>query len=121
MKWRAGALVLLIAAFVSQYASPHPDGLESVADSQGFADAAVDSPTSGWWLADYSLQGGLEPWIGAAIAGLVGCVVCLVVTRLVTVNADLIPDGSKRKSAVHKLSASGGATTRPTRNNRKAD
>jgi hypothetical protein len=49
-----GLLVsLLIAVVVSQFASSQPDGLEYVADEQGFLDAAQDHALSDLPLADY--------------------------------------------------------------------
>jgi cobalt/nickel transport system permease protein len=63
----AAALVV----FVAPFAAPHPDGLERVAIDQGFAEAATEHPVGGP-LADYGVAGIDHPWIGTALAGLVG-------------------------------------------------
>ncbi|NIQ57069.1 MAG: hypothetical protein GWN85_27475, partial [Gemmatimonadetes bacterium] len=70
----AGLLVTVVfAAVVSQFASGNPDGLEFVAEQQGFADTAEGSAASGSPLADY---GGTST-VDTAIAGLVGIVIVL--------------------------------------------
>lgn len=60
-----------LAGCVSFYASGHPDGLERVAQDQGFADAAEDSATQDSIVADYELgdDGGR---LSVATAGLIG-------------------------------------------------
>ena len=64
---------LLMALFLSPFASPHPDGLEKVADRQGFLEKGE---TWKFWkyapLPDYTL-----PWIknekvSTALSGLIG-------------------------------------------------
>jgi cobalt/nickel transport protein len=70
---------LIVAAVVSAWASAHPDGLEHVAQTLGFAGSAQGSVTSGSPLADYSapgvedarLSGGLAGVLGVAVVGLV--------------------------------------------------
>jgi len=64
-------VILVIATVVSQFASSEPDGLEFVAEQQGFADAADDSLEVP--LADYGGGEGRS----LAVAGLVGVVVTL--------------------------------------------
>lgn len=59
-------VILVIATVVSQFASSEPDGLEFVAEQQGFADAADDSLEVP--LADYGGGEGRS----LAVAGLVG-------------------------------------------------
>ncbi|MGX5697586.1 PDGLE domain-containing protein [Agromyces soli] len=70
-----GALLvaLVIACVVSLWASSHPDGLEFVAASTGFGEAAQDSATAGSPVADYGVAGVENPWLSVAIAGAVGC------------------------------------------------
>lgn len=60
-------VILVIATVVSQFASSEPDGLEFVAEQQGFADAADDS-LGEVPLADYGGGEGRS----LAVAGLVG-------------------------------------------------
>lgn len=77
---RAIALVLIVgmlasvvlAGFVSFYASPDPDGLESVAQSQGFGETAQDSATSDSALADYGVEGVSDERLSVGLAGVVG-------------------------------------------------
>ncbi len=70
-----GLLVaLVLAGVVSGFASSSPDGLERVAQDEGFAAEADEHPASGSPFADYELGGDG----GTGIAGLVGVVVVLV-------------------------------------------
>ncbi|QEW02057.1 PDGLE domain-containing protein [Microbacterium lushaniae] len=73
----AGALAvaLLLACIVSFWASSHPDGLESVAESTGFLAAARDSATAAGPLADYGVAAIAQPWVSVALAGFIGCAV----------------------------------------------
>ena len=53
-----GLLVaLLVAGFVSSFASSEPDGLERVAIDEGFAETADDHAFAGGPMADYSTRG----------------------------------------------------------------
>ena len=67
------AVTLVIAVVVSQFASSQPDGLEYVADQQGFLDSGEDHVLSDAPLADY----GGESRTNLAVAGLVGVAVTL--------------------------------------------
>lgn len=73
----------LVAVVVSQFASGNPDGLEYVAEQEGFAEAAEDHPLADLPLADYG--GGLtdSPVINTGVAGVVGVIVTLAVGWLV--------------------------------------
>ena len=74
----------LIAGVLSFYASGHPDGLSSVAQSLGFADTARDSATSGSPLAGYAVTGVSDARLSGGLAGLVGlAVVGLLMAGLV--------------------------------------
>ena len=70
-----GLLVaLLLAGVVSGFASSSPDGLERVAEDEGFASKAEEHAAADGPFADYELRGG-----GATgVAGVVGVVVVLV-------------------------------------------
>lgn len=71
-----GLLVaLVLAGVVSGFASSSPDGLERVAQDEGFASEAEEHAASDGPLADYELDGGG----GTGVAGVVGVVVVLVV------------------------------------------
>jgi cobalt/nickel transport protein len=74
----AGVLVaLLLAGVASYYASSAPDGLNRVAQDQGFArtqrpHASDDSP-----LAGYSTRGVQNERLSGGLAGVAGCLVVL--------------------------------------------
>ncbi|TYP86021.1 PDGLE domain-containing protein [Blastococcus xanthinilyticus] len=75
--WLAGLVAaLLVAGFLSWYASGSPDGLEHAAEEAGFAHTAEDSVTAGSPLADY-LVDGEENRLSAGAAGVIGVVVTL--------------------------------------------
>jgi cobalt/nickel transport protein len=79
------AVSVLVAAVLSAWASSHPDGLEHVAQSLGFAGSAQDSVTSGSPLADYSAPGVEDPRLSRGLAGVLGvAVVGLVMAVLLT-------------------------------------
>lgn len=63
---------VVLAGFVSFYASSHPDGLEAVAEEQGFAETAADSPVGGSALADYGVAGVEDERWSVGLAGVVG-------------------------------------------------
>ena len=64
---------LLMALFLSPFASPHPDGLEKVAEMKGFAEKG-----EGWkfWkyapLSDYSFPWIKDEKVSIALSGLMG-------------------------------------------------
>lgn len=63
---------VVLAGFVSFYASSQPDGLESVAAEQGFAETAEDSATSDSALADYGVEGLEDERWSVGLAGVMG-------------------------------------------------
>lgn len=77
----AGLLVaLILAGFVSHYASSHPDGLEFVATEKGFINTADDHRSSAESpMADYATKGVDNEWLSGAIAGITGTVLVLVI------------------------------------------
>lgn len=74
-----GLVCLLIAGVLSFFASGHPDGLEYVAQSAGFADSAEDSATAGSPFADYTTSGVSNGPLSGGLAGVVGVVVVALV------------------------------------------
>lgn len=72
------AVTFLVAGGLSFWASSHPDGLEHVAETTGFLDAAEDSPTASSPFADYATAGVDDPWLSGAITGVVGVLVVLL-------------------------------------------
>ena len=74
-----GLLVaLVIAGFVSFYASDDPDGLAYVAGQQGFDDTATEHLSSDSPLAAYATRGVEDDRASGAVAGITGTVVVLV-------------------------------------------
>lgn len=68
-----GLLVsLVLAGFVSFYASSNPDGLEKVADEIGFIETAEDPATAGSALADYGVAGVENERASVGVAGVIG-------------------------------------------------
>lgn len=63
---------LLLAAVVSFWASGHPDGLEHVAETLGFAETAGDHGAAGSPFADYGTKGVERPFLSGGLAGVVG-------------------------------------------------
>jgi cobalt/nickel transport system permease protein len=76
-----GALLvaLFVAAVVSQFAADSPDGLERVADDQGFAGSAGDHATGDSVFAEYATRGIDNEALSLAVAGVAGVVLTLVV------------------------------------------
>ena len=74
MKWWHWALVvcLVIAAVLSPFASPWPDGLERVAEMLGFAARAEGPATVSAPIPDYVFPGITSEGLATAIAGLIG-------------------------------------------------
>ena len=71
----AGLLVtLLLAGVASGFASASPDGLEKVAEEQGFADEADDSALAASPVADYAVDGVEDERLSAGLAGVLGVV-----------------------------------------------
>jgi cobalt/nickel transport protein len=69
----AGLLVaLLLAGVVSGFASDDPDGLEKVAEEQGFLDAADDHALADGPLADYAVSGVDNERLSTGLAGVLG-------------------------------------------------
>ena len=68
-----GLLVsIVIAGFLSFYASSQPDGLEKVTADQGLDVNAVDSANSDIVLADYGVAGVENERASAFLGGLIG-------------------------------------------------
>ena len=75
---------LLIATFLSPFASSFPDGLEKVAEKFGFAEKAVVIINSKFFIIkDYSISfTGNEFWKGA-LAGLFGVLIVIAVFGII--------------------------------------
>ncbi|MFI9806319.1 energy-coupling factor ABC transporter permease [Streptomyces sp. NPDC052301] len=88
--WAAGLVTsLVLAGFVSFYASADPDGLEKVAHDKGIdkkeeKHASSDSPLAGYGVKDVSdarLSGGLAGVIGVGVTAVAGSAVFWAVRR----------------------------------------
>jgi ABC-type Fe3+ transport system permease subunit len=75
--WVAGLLLALGVALLSPLASPHPDGLERVAEDEGFLDQAEDAPYQ--VIPDYAFPGIENEAAATIIAGLVGTILLFAV------------------------------------------
>jgi predicted outer membrane lipoprotein len=70
--WIAGLLLALAVALISPLASPHPDGLERVAEDEGFIDRAQGAPYQ--VIPDYLFPGIENEAVATILAGIVGTV-----------------------------------------------
>lgn len=68
---------LLVAGFVSFYASSNPDGLEHVAEQTGFLDTAEEHAAGDGPFADYQVTGVEDERLGGGLAGVLGSLVVL--------------------------------------------
>ena len=78
------AISLIIATFLSPFASTFPDGLEKVAQKLGFAEKATEAVNSKFFIIkDYSVSFiNSEFWKGA-IAGLFGVLIVLAIFGII--------------------------------------
>jgi len=76
----AGLVVsLIVAVGVSQFAVDDPDGLERVAEDQGFLETAEDHAFGSSLFADYATAGVANESVSLAIAGAAGTLLTLAV------------------------------------------
>ncbi|WP_329547148.1 energy-coupling factor ABC transporter permease [Streptomyces sp. NBC_01356] len=77
--WITGLVAsLVLAGFVSFYASASPDGLEKVAEDQGIAKAAKEHSAADSPLADYGVKDVSDARISGGLAGVIGVGVTVV-------------------------------------------
>jgi hypothetical protein len=75
-----GLLVALaLAGVVSSFASGSPDGLNKVAEDQGFADTEEDHPLGDSPLEGYGVRGVEDDRISTGLAGLIGVLITFLV------------------------------------------
>ncbi len=70
--WVVGLLIALGVALFSPLASPHPDGLERIAQDQGFLDRAQEAPYQ--VMPGYVFPGVANENAATVVAGLAGTV-----------------------------------------------
>lgn len=73
------AVSLVLAVFVSFYASSQPDGLEKVAEDIGFIETVEDHALGDSVLADYGVSGVENERVSVGLAGAIGVVVTAIV------------------------------------------
>lgn len=74
LRWVVVGLIIALAlTFLSPFASPHPDGLERVAEDLGFIDTAQDAPYE--ILPDYAMPGVSNEVLATVTAGVGGTLV----------------------------------------------
>ena len=71
--WLIGLVVALLIAVISPLASPHPDGLERVAEDEGFIEHA-QSPLYEL-IPDYVLPGIDRESVATVLAGVIGTLI----------------------------------------------
>jgi hypothetical protein len=76
--WIVGLLIALAVTLVSPLASPWPDGLERVADDQGFSDAAEEPLYE--IIPGYVLPGIPSESLATILAGVVGVLIVFGIT-----------------------------------------
>jgi hypothetical protein len=76
--WAVGLTLAVAVALFSPLASPHPDGLERVAEDEGFVERARDAPYE--IIPDYILPGVGSEGLATIFAGIVGTLVVFGLT-----------------------------------------
>ena len=75
---------LLIATFLSPFASTFPDGLEKIAERLGFAEKATEVVNSKFFIIkDYSISFTGNPFWKGALAGLFGVLIVLAIFGII--------------------------------------
>lgn len=74
--WVGGLIIAVILAVASPIASQHPDGLEFVAEEQGFLDKQQASPFE--IIPDYTMPGITDENVATIVAGIVGVIIVFV-------------------------------------------
>lgn len=71
--WVLGLALALVVALLSPLASPHPDGLERVAEDEGFVEQAREAPYE--IIPDYVFPGIANENVATILAGVAGTMV----------------------------------------------
>jgi ABC-type Fe3+ transport system permease subunit len=80
--WAIGiAIAALVVVILAPLASPDPDGLERVAEDQGFIERA-ENFFSGL-LGDYAIPGIDNEWLSTVLAGLIGVAIVVALMFLI--------------------------------------
>ena len=80
-------VAVVVAGFLSFYASSSPDGLEKVAIDLGFIDTAKESAVADSALADYGVSGVENERLSVGLAGILGVIatgaIMMIIMRLI--------------------------------------
>ena len=98
-----GALLLslALALFVSPWADGDPDGLDKVAEQEGFAATERKHDLGGSPVANYSVEGMSEGRLSTGIAGLTGVLVAFGLTTCVVAVLRFLRRRADEKDAFH--------------------
>ena len=104
----AGGLVVAsgLAFFVSPRASSEPDGLENVANEEGFADTGTDQALDDAPTAGYEVRGVDDDGLSTGLAGLIGVALTFAATGLLFLVV--------RRSSRRRDRSTGGTAAPPT-------
>jgi cobalt/nickel transport protein len=81
--WIGLAVALAVGALLSMFASPHPDGLERVAEDKGFLGRAVERPLLRSPIPDYLFPGIENERLATGLAGFLGTLVLFALGWLI--------------------------------------
>ncbi|WP_372733928.1 PDGLE domain-containing protein [Nocardioides sp.] len=84
VRWSALVVALLLAGVVSFYAATSPDGLNRVAQDQGFASTETEHAAGDGPLSDYQTRGVDQGRLSGGAAGVVGVLVVLGLATALT-------------------------------------
>jgi hypothetical protein len=103
-----GGLVVAsgLAFFVSPRASSEPDGLENVANEEGFADTGTDHALDDAPTAGYEVRGVDDDGLSTGLAGLIGVALTFAATGLLFLVV--------RRSSRRRDRSTGGTAAPPT-------
>ncbi|MFC2153554.1 PDGLE domain-containing protein [Actinomycetota bacterium] len=73
-------VIAITGLMLSQFASSDPDGLEFVAEEEGFSDTAEDHTLGDAPLADYGENLDQDPAVSTAVAAIIGLAATAVLT-----------------------------------------
>ena len=76
--WHIGLLLALAVAIISPLASGAPDGLERVAENEGFIEVAKGGPYN--LIADYLFPGISNEVLATILAGIIGTIIIFGLT-----------------------------------------
>jgi len=94
--WGGLLLALGLALFLAPFASKAPDGLERVAEDQGFLDRAAGKEVLPSPLPDYAIPGLENEALATGLAGLAGTLVTFGLALLIGYSLKALAQARKR-------------------------